>query len=350
MSRFDYTESISHYSDQQPESLKQEGSTVLFDDFQRTNGNPSEYREPLYTFLNRAAGGCWQSVRDNLTEWLSDYPVDEQPTLIARFRRTDRRGFLGAFWELYLHELFRRLGFQIELHPEVAGTTHRPDFRLLQGSTVVYVEAVTIYEPQAHSIDDARLAPVLDAISRISSSRFLVTVDARQIASTALPLERLSREIESWLGTLESESVSSSARTPDRMFRWQEGGWMLIFRPIPRSATATGTTSGPGVGIGPVRTRRDDDHRAIRNRLSGRHDQPLADLDQYQRADCAQRFRTADSRQGNADGLACLRGPARVRDRTASHRLRRLSPARHRIGLVVSSPHHGRHPHSLSLH
>jgi hypothetical protein len=131
---------------------REEGLAMLFDDFERINGNPSEHGEPLYPFLNRAAGEYWQNVRDLLTEWLSQYPEAERPTLISRFRRTDRRGFLGAFWELYLHEVFRRLGFEIAFHPAVSGATRRPDFRLQLGTAVTYVEAVTIYEPQAHSI------------------------------------------------------------------------------------------------------------------------------------------------------------------------------------------------------
>jgi len=126
---------------------------MLFDDFERINGNPAEHGESLYTFLNRAAGEYWQSVRDVLTEWLSHYPEVERSTLISRFRRTDRRGFLGAFWELYLHEVFRRLGFEIALHPAVSGTTHRPDFRLQLGTAITFVEAVTIYEPQVDSRD-----------------------------------------------------------------------------------------------------------------------------------------------------------------------------------------------------
>lgn len=243
---------------------------MLFDDFQRTNGNPPEHGEPLYTFLNRAAGEYWQSVRDILTEWLSYYPASEQPTLISRFRRTDRRGLLGAFWELYLHELFRRLDFRIELHPEVAATTHRPDFRLHRGTAVVYVEAITLYEPQAYSIDDARLAPVLDAINRISSPRFLVSVDARQIASTALPLQRLSRELQSWLDTLEAASESGLQRTQNSVFRWQERGWMLFFRPIRRGAAIHETAGRRNPGTSPARTTLVDDSRIIRQRLGGK--------------------------------------------------------------------------------
>ena len=124
---------------------------MLFDNVERINGNPSEQGESLYAFLNGTAGNDWQRVRDVLTEWLSRYPEAERPTLISRFQRTDRRGFLGAFWELYLHELFRRLGFDITLHPALDGTTHRPDFRLQRGTAVTYVEAVTIYESQAQS-------------------------------------------------------------------------------------------------------------------------------------------------------------------------------------------------------
>lgn len=122
---------------------------MLFDNFERIHGHPDEHGEPLYPFLNHAAGEDWQHVRDVLTDWLAHYPEAERPALIARFRRTDRRGFLGAFWELYLHELLRRLGFDIELHPVVSGTTHRPDFRLWLGNMSAFVEAVTIYESHA---------------------------------------------------------------------------------------------------------------------------------------------------------------------------------------------------------
>ncbi|HET7035061.1 MAG TPA: hypothetical protein VFI42_05200 [Thermomicrobiaceae bacterium] len=243
---------------------------MLFDDFQRSNRNPPEHGEPLYPFLNSAAGAYWQSVRDILTEWLSAYPLDEQPTLISRFRRTDRRGFLGAFWELYLHELFRRLGFRIELHPEVAAATHRPDFRLQRGTAVIYVEAVTIYEPWEYSRDDPRLALVRDAVGRVSSPRFRLSVDARQIASTALPLQRLSRALESWLGTLEAESESSQMSPPDSVFKWQESGWVLIFRPIPRGATIEKPPGRRDLEADPVRTRSVDDARIIRTRLSGK--------------------------------------------------------------------------------
>jgi hypothetical protein len=238
---------------------------LLFDDIQRTNDNRAEPEESLYTFVNRAAGEEWQQVRDILSEWLAAYPVDDQRTLVSRFRRTDRRGFLGAFWELYLHELFRRLGFRIELHPEIVASTHRPDFRLQRDSAEIYVEAVTVFEPQAHSDDDARLAPLVEAVRSLSSPRFRVSVDARQIASTPLALTRLLRELESWLATLDTDSDTRPAR--ERAFRWQEDGWMLFFQPIPRDA---GTTGECDLTTGSARAKRADKYRSIRQQVTGK--------------------------------------------------------------------------------
>lgn len=243
---------------------------MLFDDFPRTNTKPPEPGEPLYPFLNGAAGEYWQSVRDMLTSWLSQYPHDEQATLIARFRRTDRRGFLGAFWELYLYETFRRLGFRIELHPEIVATTHRPDFRLQRGAEAFYVEAVTIYEPQAHSLEEARLAPLREVVSQIQTPNFGVSVDARQIASAPLPLERLSRAIEEWLSSLENESDSSPTRGGGSALRWQEDGWMLMFRPVQRSADISEESGEREYGKSKARTEVVDDSRSIRNRLGGK--------------------------------------------------------------------------------
>lgn len=242
----------------------------LFDDFQRTNDHAAEPGEPLYRFVNRAAGEEWQTVRDLLTEWLAAYPADEQRLLISRFRRTDRRGFLGAFWELYLHELFRRLGFAIELHPEIAGTTHRPDFRLRRGSAMIYAEAVTVYEPQAYSHDDERLAPLLETVGRVSSPRFRLSVDARQIASTPLSLKRLAHELTSWLEGLEVESGPPSFRTSDHLFRWQEGGWMLFIRPVSPDGTGADGPARPDRRTRAVRAKHVDDYRSIRQQITGK--------------------------------------------------------------------------------
>ena len=242
---------------------------LLFDDFERTNTDPAEHGEPLFAFLNGAAGPYWQSVRDLLSDWVAHYPAEERAALISRFRRTDRRGFLGAFWELYLHELFRRLEFDIELHPSIDGVTRHPDFRLRKDEASIYVEAVTIYEPQSRSAEDERLAPVLDAIDRIESSDYVVALNARQIANSPLPLEQLSGDLRSWIQVVETQSLPTSRSEPNTL-KWQDRGWSLIFNAIPRN---NGSQTRPGEQRGGLELRRvrsDDDARAVRMRLGGK--------------------------------------------------------------------------------
>ena len=240
---------------------------MLFDTLERSNGHPSEQGESLYAFLNRAAGDSWQSVRDVLTEWLSHYPEGERTALLARFRRTDRRGFLGAFWELYLHELFRRLGCEISLHPAVSGTTRRPDFRLQLGTAVTYVEAVTIYEPQAESIDDARLAPVRAVLNTISSPDVVLDVDAYSIGALAPPVERLRQALESWVQSLDITAVSWPPADSTRVLRWRHQGWDLRFSSMPGPSSVQRLAGSGAIGAHPGRGGLVDDHRVVRQRL-----------------------------------------------------------------------------------
>jgi hypothetical protein len=241
---------------------------MLFDDCERIEGDPSEPGESPYTFLNSAAGESWQRVRDLLTEWLSHYPAEDRPTLITRFRRSDRRGFLGAFWELYLHELFRRLGFDIVLHRTVDRANHRPDFRLHLGNTVTYVEAVTIYESQARPIDDARLAPVLDAVNDVSPPDFHLDVEAYAIGDLAPAVSQLSRKLESWVQALDGASAASSSRSDsNHMLRWRHQGWDLRFSASPRSSKDRGTAGSRAKAANPGRGGIINDHRVFRQRL-----------------------------------------------------------------------------------
>src|SRR3712207_8522149 len=48
---------------------------------------------------------------------------------------------LGAFFEVYLHECLRRMGYSVTCHPELEGTSRRPDFLAKKGGRSIFVEA-----------------------------------------------------------------------------------------------------------------------------------------------------------------------------------------------------------------
>src|SRR3954447_23347680 len=100
----------------------------LFDDFERANPLPAEEGEDSFSFMNRVAQPFWQRIRDELDQWFAAYPPDDATDLRSRFRDASPAQHFAAWWELYLHELFLRLGFAVDVHPELEGVSGRPDF------------------------------------------------------------------------------------------------------------------------------------------------------------------------------------------------------------------------------
>lgn len=97
--------------------------TSLFDHFVRTDASPSAESEDYFTFLNRVDTPFWAEVRRVLDVWFSRYPGERAPALRREFRSRRGRQQRGAFWELYLHELFLQLGYSVVVHPGLADIT-----------------------------------------------------------------------------------------------------------------------------------------------------------------------------------------------------------------------------------
>ena len=118
----------------------------LFPDAPRTDPQPIRAHESDYGFFQRVDDPACGRIRDLFNDWFERFAEtqDAKATkdLRNRFRAKQSGQFLGAFWELYLHELFSRLGFDAQVHPDSAkGDTH-PDFLMTRGAERFYVEAV----------------------------------------------------------------------------------------------------------------------------------------------------------------------------------------------------------------
>ena len=117
---------------------------VLFSELQRTFEGPKPYAEPDYEYLDRSARIEAISIRETMEEWLARYPEPDRPDLVARFRSPDEVQHRGAAFELYLHELLSRLGYELTIHPPTPSKKDtRPDFLAKHESEgAFYVEAV----------------------------------------------------------------------------------------------------------------------------------------------------------------------------------------------------------------
>ncbi len=239
----------------------------LFDDVARTDTSPQLYREDTFAFLNRVSGVLWDRIRGELELWYEPFP-DEDRDVRARFHSGDPSQHFAAWWELYLHRLFCRLGFEIEVHPTVEGSAGRPDFAITRGSESLYVEAVMvesgIREPGRHG---AREAFVLDAINEIKAPAFLLSVQFESVGVQSAPLQKLTEPIVAWLDRL-AENIddlyeASSSGAEPLATEVTAGDWRLSLRAIPLSPDKRNLPYHRLIGIGPIITGRTDDEERL---------------------------------------------------------------------------------------
>src|SRR5690348_8959618 len=87
----------------------------LFPDQTRSDRLPIYSTESDYDFLQRVDDPVFARVRDLLNEWFEHFARSQEDQAVKdlrnRLRAKGEGQFKSAFWELYLHELFGRLGF-----------------------------------------------------------------------------------------------------------------------------------------------------------------------------------------------------------------------------------------------
>jgi len=111
----------------------------LFDEFERTDSTRKPYSgESVFQFMNRVDRADWARVREELEGWYSEYP-DSDNDLRNRFQSQREDQDYGAWWELYIHTFYRRLGYAVDVHPMMPNGT-KPDLLVTRGGVSTYVE------------------------------------------------------------------------------------------------------------------------------------------------------------------------------------------------------------------
>jgi hypothetical protein len=159
---------------------------------------------------------------------------------------------------MYLHESLLREGFELTPHPEVAGTTSRPDFRARRDEVTIYLEATVIGASASETASERRRNVVYDSLNQLDSPNFFLWLDVDKEGPSSPSARQLRRDLSRWLGTLDPDEVAATLETggldaaPTHV--WEAAGWRVIFRPIPKRAEARGKPGARPVGaFGPGR-------------------------------------------------------------------------------------------------
>jgi hypothetical protein len=214
--------------------------------------------ETIFGFLRRAEGAYWARVRDLLEQWFAEFPPEAAVELKRRFEGGTPEQVVSAFWELYIHEGFRRSGFDLTPHPDVPGTAKRPDF-LAQGRGLsFYLECVVSGDPEDMRLSERRRRQVYDAVNRLQNDQFFLNLSIRSEGESSPSGAKLRERVDAWLARLDRAELrhrldeQGLAAMPQRSF--EVGDWVFEVMPIPKSDELAGEPSNSAIGIFPGRS------------------------------------------------------------------------------------------------
>ncbi|GAS95644.1 uncharacterized protein RMCC_2610 [Mycolicibacterium canariasense] len=228
----------------------------IFDAVERTDSAPAYDTEDSFHFLNRAAGAPWQRVRDLVESWFADYPDHAKPDLRSRFREVAAPQHYGAWWELYVYTLHRRLGYEVTIHPTLPGTPRQPDFLVSRGDTAAYVECA-VYLSRAGSAPNGagERSWIFEATNQASDPNFFVDIKIRRAGTDRPKASEIIGPVQQWLSSLDpddvADQISRGGGRPDLILKVR--GWEIEYGAWPVRPEHRGT-GGRLIGVYPTVT------------------------------------------------------------------------------------------------
>jgi hypothetical protein len=253
----------------------------LFDDMKRDDPAAGRPGEDSFTFLNRVDTPYWAQVRQLLEEWSAHYPADHADELRNAYRSRRPGSHWGAWWELYLHELFLRLGYEREIHPALPDSNKRPDFKLTRDGSSLYLEAAAVFAGIKAGAGGSGSAPdwMLAAIETVESPDFFVRLIEVGGEGQQLRRTEISDPIQYWLDGCDpdqaAETFEENATLPELAF--ERRGWSIALQAWPVKAEARGRPDHRVLGTTPVQAGWADDIDQLQGKLkakAGRYGSP----------------------------------------------------------------------------
>ena len=212
------------------------------------------YGEPIYTYYRDSERPGIVAIRTLLEEWFLELPEDERLDLQQRFRSPIERQHRSAVFELFLHHMLLRCGFEIEFHPDIPGVTTHPDFLVSRGGQeLFYLEAIAVSNSTREEAEANRMNQVYDALNNLASPDFYLGLRVEGAPETPPPGARLRGELARWLATLDVEAIQQcylEERYDDvPTYEWTHDGWRIDFDPIPKGDEARGNPSVRPIGM-----------------------------------------------------------------------------------------------------
>lgn len=212
-------------------------STSLFSEEPRISVRELPYSASAYERLNRSRGEPARRTREMIDGWWLRLPDAARPQIRERFMDSALAVHLGGFFEIYMHEVLRRVCSGVEADIGNDDTCRRrPDLHAVSGDAGFGVEVTAILGDDAVDPKDrARVNQLYDALNRrLRNRNFLLEVNLRR-SGLETPGKKLVSEIDRWLEPLDPDieiERRKAGEMPPRL-QLEHRGWVLDLKATP---------------------------------------------------------------------------------------------------------------------
>jgi hypothetical protein len=174
----------------------------------------SRFNESSFNYYNISARPGFVAIRELIEQWYAEFPSAGKADIRGRLRSRRNTDFRSAFFEVYLYQLCRGLGFSVEIYPGMEHHSRKshPDFILSHnGKPVFYLEGTLAQKPHSVAAADRRQAELEDAINQLPCSDFWLFLDTSGTATENIPISKVRKKLQGWLENLNVEQVIKDA-------------------------------------------------------------------------------------------------------------------------------------------
>jgi len=215
---------------------------------------PKQFGESSYVYYRDSERASVMALRDLLETWFAEIPLEHQLDPQQRFRSRIAKQHRSAFFEIFLHHLLLRSGYEVGFHPDMQGLTTHPDFLVSRdGHASFYLEAIATSASEREEAEENRRKRVYDTLNNLRSPDYFLALRVEGAPETSPPGARLRTDLARWLQGLDRDGILQSyigeryEEIPK--YRWNHEGWSIVFEPIPKSDAARGTTTARPIGL-----------------------------------------------------------------------------------------------------
>lgn len=207
----------------------------IFEPGDRTDTRPKRDIQGIWEHLNKRGSPGYDGVRALINDWYARIPQGKgKRDLFDKLVSKKSESWHAGFWELYLHESLSRAGYELEIEPDIAGSTRHPDFLVIGHGQEFYVEAAAVTEDITKAAD-RRTQHIYQYLDPHPHPNFWLGLDINDEGNSGPHLRRLLADVTKWFDGLDPDQTPYGSS-----IEWSDGDWNIDLIALPKSQASRG--------------------------------------------------------------------------------------------------------------